>query len=100
MKGCFNSQIISICLAKFSMLFGAGNLMFPIQVGMISGSQNFWGMIGFVLTAVLLPVLGLVAMILFDGDYRKFFARLGSGVGRAIVIICMLIIGPGIAIPR
>ena len=100
MKGCFNSQIISIGLAIFSMLFGAGNLMFPIQVGMISGSQNFWGMIGFVLTAVLLPVLGLVAMILFDGDYRKFFARLGSGVGRAIVIICMLIIGPGIAIPR
>lgn len=100
MKRLLESDTVSIGLAIFSMLFGAGNLMFPIKVGMSAGPQNLWGMLGFALTAVLLPVFGLIAMVLFEGDYRRFFARLGSGVGRAIVIICMLIIGPGLALPR
>jgi branched-chain amino acid:cation transporter, LIVCS family len=94
------SDTVSIGLAIFSMLFGAGNLMFPIKVGMSAGPQNIWGMLGFTLTAVMLPVFGLISMVLFEGDYRRFFSRLGSAPGKAIVYICMLIIGPGLAMPR
>ena len=100
MKKLLKSDTVNIGLAIFSMLFGAGNLMYPIKVGMSSGSLNFLGMLGFALTAVLLPVFGLTAMILFDGDYRKFFARLGNKTGRCFVVACMLIIGPVIVIPR
>ncbi|OGB83912.1 hypothetical protein A3F66_02415 [candidate division TM6 bacterium RIFCSPHIGHO2_12_FULL_32_22] len=94
------SQIISVGLAIFSMLFGAGNLMFPIAVGMMSGDLNFFGLSGFLLTAVILPITGIVAMILFDGDYKSFFYRLGDLPGFLIILACMLIIGPIIAIPR
>lgn len=100
MKRLLQSDIVNIGLAIFSMLFGAGNLMYPIKVGMSSGSQNAWGMLGFTLTAVVLPVIGLIAMMLFEGNYRSFFSRVGNSAGRLIVFICMLIIGPCLAIPR
>lgn len=94
------SKLISTGLAVFSMLFGAGNLMFPIAVGISSGSNNLYGMLGFTITAVLLPIAGLVGMILFDGNYDEFFQRLGKLPGRMIVLFCMLIIGPLLVIPR
>lgn len=82
------------------MFFGAGNLMYPIKTGIISGTNNLYGITGFLVTSVLLPLFGLVAMILFNGDYRAFFARLGDIPGKAMIIACMIIIGPLIAIPR
>lgn len=94
------ADIISIGLAIFSMLFGAGNLMYPLAVGRDSGTLLFYGMIGFIITTVLLPVAGLVAMILFDGDYESFFNRLGAMPGALLILASMLIIGPLIAIPR
>ena len=94
------SKLISTGLAVFSMLFGAGNLMYPIAVGLSSGENNIYGMLGFTITAVFLPVIGLVAMILFDGDYDEFFQRLGKLPGKILVLLCMLIIGPILVIPR
>ncbi len=93
-------HILSIGLAIFSMFFGAGNLMYPILVGMTSGSNNIFGMLGFLITAVLLPVMGLLAMILFNGNYEAFFHRLGKGPGNFFIFASMMIIGPIIAIPR
>lgn len=100
MEETSRSQIISVGLAVFSMLFGAGNLMYPIVVGITSGELNIFGLSGFLVTAVLLPVIGIVAMILFDGDYKSFFYRLGDIPGFVLVLMCMLIIGPVIALPR
>lgn len=91
---------ISVGLAVFSMLFGAGNLMYPIMVGAESGSANIFGLAGFLITAVLLPLIGIFGMILFDGDYKTFFYRLGKIPGFLSVLACMLIIGPGLALPR
>src|SRR5439155_12268350 len=89
-----------IGLAIFSMLFGAGNLIYPLLVGIQSGKLTPIGMFGFLLTATLLPLLGLIAMILFDGNYRAFFHRIGHVPGEFLICISMLIIGPGICIPR
>lgn len=92
--------IISTGLAIFSMFFGAGNLMYPLVVGLTSGQYTTFGMMGFLLTAVCLPVLGLIGIILFDGNYHAFFDRLGNTLGNTLLTICMFIIGPVIAIPR
>jgi branched-chain amino acid:cation transporter, LIVCS family len=94
------SVIIPAGLAIFSMFFGAGNLMYPIETGVSSGTNNFFGISGFLITAVLLPLAGLIAMILFNGDYKAFFARLGNIPGKAMTAACLIIIGPLIAIPR
>jgi LIVCS family branched-chain amino acid:cation transporter len=82
------------------MLFGAGNLMYPLQVGMESGSQYLIGLVGFLMTAVLLPAAGFISMILFNGNYQSFFYRLGRPVGAILLFACILVIGPVIAIPR
>jgi len=94
------SLIITTGLAIFSMFFGAGNLMFPIKVGLNAGNQTILAMCGFMITAILLPALGLIAMILFDGNYYKFFKRVGEIPGELMIFACMLVIGPVIAMPR
>ena len=74
MKKFFQSHIVTTGLAIFSMFFGAGNLMYPLEVGMESVAAKSHGVfLDFLLTAACLPVLGLFAMILFDGDYKAFF---------------------------
>ncbi len=100
MKNKPSSHILTVGLAIFSMFFGAGNLMYPLYVGLHSGASNMYGMIGFLITAVGLPLIGLIAMILFDGDYEEFFGRLGEKTGKFVIFLCMLIIGPIIALPR
>lgn len=100
MKKLFSSHVVTTGLAIFSMLFGAGNLMFPLMAGMQAGDQTATAMAGFFITAVCLPVAGLIAMILFDGNYEQFFGRLGKIPGALFVWLCMMIIGPLLAIPR
>lgn len=100
MNKLLKSTVISTGLAIFSMLFGAGNLMYPLQVGMESGSQYIIGLLGFLVTAVCLPAAGFISMILFNGNYKSFFYRLGRPVGALLLFICVMIIGPVIAIPR
>lgn len=93
-------RLRTVAFAVFSMFFGAGNLIYPLQVGLSSGLYGVVGLIGFLLTAVLLPYLGLLAMILFDGNYNEFFNRLGIIPGQALLCACLMVIGPLIAIPR
>ncbi|KKP25117.1 MAG: hypothetical protein UR12_C0045G0005 [candidate division TM6 bacterium GW2011_GWF2_30_66] len=95
-----NFNLISTGLAVFSLLFGAGNLMYPVAVGIDAGKYNLIALSGFLITAVLLPLMGLVAMILYNGDYESFFFRLGKIPGKIMIATCMLIIGPGLVIPR
>ena len=80
MKKIMQSRITIIGLAIFSMLFGAGNIIYPIKAGVLAGSKNYAGIFGFLLTGVCLPIIGLIAMILFDGHYKQFFHRIGSDV--------------------
>lgn len=93
-------KISTIGFAIFTMLFGAGNIIYPIKAGVLAGSKHYIGILGFLLTGVLLPIIGLVAMILFDGNYTKFFARIGKIPGFLAIMFCMFIIGPFIVMPR
>jgi LIVCS family branched-chain amino acid:cation transporter len=100
MKKLLQSQTLSTGLAIFSMFFGAGNLIFPLKVGLISGTANLYGIAGFLLTGVLLPLIGLIAIILYDGNYKNFFNTLGRIPGGIMAALCLFIIGPLIAMPR
>ncbi len=100
MKNSQQSGVWTIGLAIFSMLFGAGNIIYPIKCGVVTGSQNYIGVTGFILTGVFLPILGLITMILFDGNYQRFFNRVGKVPGAIAILYCMLIMGPLIAMPR
>jgi branched-chain amino acid:cation transporter, LIVCS family len=100
MKRILQSQTVIIGLAIFSMLFGAGNLIFPIKVGLMAGKNLVPATLGFLITSILLPLIGLITIILFDGDYGRYFNRLGKVPGQLLILTCMIVIGPIIGIPR
>jgi len=91
---------IGIGLAMFSMFFGAGNIVFPLLVGIQSQSQNTFASIGLLLSAIGVPFLGLMAMTLYEGHYKSFFARMGEIPGFAMVVLILALIGPFGALPR
>ncbi len=93
-------SIWSTGFAMFAMFFGAGNIVFPLALGQVSMDQNFWGVLGMSLTAVVVPIMGLMAMLLFDGDYNKFFERVGKIPGFIMISIILAVIGPFAGVPR
>lgn len=95
-----NSGIIVAGLALFSMFFGAGDLIWPLILGGESGNQNVYAILGLLITGVSLPLLGLISMMLFRGNYRTFFGRLGRIPALVIIFIVQVILGPAGSIPR
>lgn len=87
-------------MALFSMFFGAGDLIWPLILGGNSGDQNFFAMLGLLMTGVTLPLLGLLAMMLFQGDHRSFFGVMGKGPAFLIIFLVQVILGPAGSIPR
>lgn len=77
--------IISTGLAMFSMFFGAGNVVFPLDLGRVAGSMNFYAILGLLISAVVIPFTGVIAMFLFEGDYQTFFNRIGKVPGFAVI---------------
>ncbi len=100
MKSHRLSDVISTGLAMFSMFFGAGNVVFPLALGLRAGDQNIYAISGLLITAVGVPFLGLVSMLLFDGNFHQFFGRVGTYVGMGFMVMIMSLIGPFVGIPR
>lgn len=95
-----NIGVVAAGLALFSMFFGAGDLIWPLILGGHVGDKNFYAMFGLLITGVTLPLLGLLAMMLFEGDYRSFFRQTGRIPGIVLVFIVQAILGPFGSIPR
>ncbi|NGX28157.1 MAG: Branched-chain amino acid transport system 2 carrier protein [Candidatus Anoxychlamydiales bacterium] len=91
MNAAKKSSSIVIGLALFSMFFGSGNLIYPLFVGMSSTSGWITSAMGFLMTAVLLPFLGVIAMVLFKGDYQSFFKILGKRAGFLFSLLLLTI---------
>ncbi|ETI70603.1 branched-chain amino acid transport system II carrier protein [Neobacillus vireti] len=87
-------------LMLFSMFFGAGNLIFPPFLGMGSGT-SFWPAItGFIITAVGLPLLVLMATALVKDGVNTLGSRVHPWFATIFTIVVYLSIGPFLAIPR
>ncbi len=86
--------------AMFAMFFGAGNIVFPLEIGKYAQNQNFYAILGLLITAVGVPFLGLTAMTVFDGNYKSFFERIGKVPGFIVSACIMALIGPFGATPR
>lgn len=100
MKDSSQISTRSVGLAIFTMLFGAGNIIYPIKAGLAAGSSIYITIFGFLITSVLLPIIGLVTMILFDGNYKEFFGRIGKIPSKIAIAFCMFILGPLLVMPR
>jgi branched-chain amino acid:cation transporter, LIVCS family len=94
------SNILTTGLAIFSMFFGAGNVVFALAIGQWAQSHNIFAIIGLLITGVGVPLLGLISMTLFNGNYTHFFERIGKIPGFLVTVIILGLIGPFGAIPR
>ena len=95
-----SKDIIVFGFALFAMFFGAGNLIFPPYLGIITGPKWLISFIGFTFADAGLALLAVMAATKFEGDLNKMFSRAGEKLGIAIGCADILCIGPLLAIPR
>lgn len=94
-------QRVLVAGTLFGMFFGAGNLIFPVHLGQRAGANAISAMVGFVLTAVGLPILGVAAIGNTHSDGLQSLAnKVGEKYGYVLTIALYLTIGPFFAIPR
>ncbi len=89
-------EILITGFALFSLFFGAGNLLIPPLLGYNAGGDWLWVSIGFMLTAVVIPILGILAHARLQGtmyDFAKKVSPLFS------IVYCILVYAISIAIP-
>lgn len=88
------NSALSTGLALFSMFFGSGNLVFPIVVGELSNGHFSLASLGILITGVLVPFLGVAAMLLYKGDTQSFFGRVGKPATFWFPLIALSLMGP------
>lgn len=92
-------NMVLVCFMLFALFFGAGNLIFPPFLGQNAGTQTLPALLGFLVTAVVLPVLGVIAVAESDG-LEKLCRRVDARFAMVFTVLIYLSIGPGLGIPR
>ena len=83
----------------FSIFFGAGNLIFPPIIGKQAGTNVVTTMLFFSITAIIFPILGVVAVAKSNG-LRNLANRVDPIFSIIFTIATYLAIGPALAMPR
>ncbi|KRL03551.1 branched-chain amino acid transport system II carrier protein [Liquorilactobacillus capillatus] len=85
----------------FGMLFGAGNLIFPVYLGQLAGNNWLPAAVGFLVTGVLIPLLALIALgVSRSNGLYDFGAPAGKKFAAFFLIVTHLSLGPLFATPR
>lgn len=94
-------ELAFVASLLFGMFFGAGNLIFPVYLGQLSGGNLWPAVTGFIITGVGLPLLGVTALgVSREEGLLPLSSRVGRGYGVFFTCALYLTIGPFFAIPR
>lgn len=96
----FFKENLPVGFMLFALFLGAGNIIFPPLLGQQAGSEYIPAMIGFLITGVGLPLMGIVAVALNGGDLQEVSKRVHPVFGIIFTSVVYLSIGPLFAIPR
>ncbi|NKI26772.1 branched-chain amino acid transport system II carrier protein [Arenibacter sp. 6A1] len=91
-----SKETLVTTFALFSLFFGAGNLILPPFLGFQSGHAWWLVAIGFCLSAVLVPILGILAHAKLQGTIYDFGKKVSPDFS---LIYSLLIYGIAIALP-
>ena len=94
------TDVIVVGVALFAMFFGAGNLIFPPYMGLLAGTTWSFALMGFLITGIGMPLLGIMAAARAGGTVEHLASRVNPLFGRIMSIVVILAIGPLLAIPR
>ena len=91
-----SKQTLVIAFALFSLFFGAGNLILPPYLGYNAGNESFWVLIGFSISAVIIPILAIYGHAKLQGTILDFANKVSPTFAVLFSILIYLI---AIALP-
>ena len=95
-----SKDILALGFMTFALFVGAGNIIFPPMVGIQSGEHVWMAAIGFLITAVGLPVITVIALARVGGGIDALSSPIGKAAGLLLATVCYLAVGPLFATPR
>ncbi|MEY8020302.1 branched-chain amino acid transport system II carrier protein [Muriicola sp. SD30] len=88
--------LLVTAFALFSLFFGAGNLILPPQLGFKAGTEWWIVALGFALSAVFIPILGIRAHARLQGTMFDFATKVSPGFS---LVYCFLVYAISISLP-
>lgn len=95
-----SKDILALGFMTFALFVGAGNIIFPPMVGLQAGHEVWWAAAGFMVTAVGLPVMTVIALARVGGGVDALSTPIGRAAGLLLATVCYLAVGPLFATPR
>ena len=89
-------QTFITAFALFSLFFGAGNLIFPAFLGYNAGEGWLLVALGFVLSAVVIPILAIIGHARLRGTMMDFAKKVSPVFA---LIYCLVVYAISIALP-
>ena len=89
-------ELLVTSFALFSLFFGAGNLLLPPLLGYNAGENWFWVTVGFMITAVIIPIIGILAHARLQGTMYDFGKKVSPWFSS---VYCIIIYVIAVAIP-
>ena len=96
----FIKENLAIGFMLFALFLGAGNIIFPPELGQNAGTEFIPSIIGFLITGVGLPLIGIIAVAKNGGDLQIVANRIHPLFSIIFTSVIYLSIGPFFAIPR
>ena len=100
MKVLKGQDILALGFMTFALFVGAGNIIFPPIVGLQAGPHVWIAALGFLVTAVGLPVITVVALAKVGGGMDALSSPIGKIAGGLLAAVAYLAVGPLFATPR
>ncbi len=94
-----SKQTIVIAFALFSLFFGAGNLILPPFLGYNAGDGWVWVLVGFTISAVIIPILAIYGHAKLQGTMLDFANKV-SPTFAVVYSILIYIISISLPSPR
>ena len=89
-------ETLVTAFALFSLFFGAGNLILPPQLGFKSGDLWWLVALGFCLSAVFIPILGILAHSKLQGTMFHFANKVSP---KFSLVYCFIVYAISISLP-
>lgn len=86
-----NKEVLITGFAIFSLFFGAGNLILPPYLGYTGGDEWFLIALGFILSAVVIPILGIFAYARLQGTMLDFGKKVHPVFSTVFCILVYLV---------
>ena len=88
-----SKDILALGFMTFALFVGAGNIIFPPMVGLQSGEHVWTAALGFLITAVGLPVITVIALARVGGGIDALSSPIGRGAGLLLATVRYLAVG-------